>query len=179
MPREYATKKRKSSASQPQVPAWVWVFTGAVLGAFVMFLIRLSEVETGGQSPAEIVKKVEEASEKLIPITFYDKLKESTPIEAPAKPRNETTPTKPKMDDIYLVQVASFSSNKDAEQLRVELIMLGLTDAHTKQATIASGDIRHRVMIGPISSRGELERTRKALADNKLDALVLKQKPQA
>ena len=155
-------------------PAWVWILTGAVLGAFVMFLIKLAEVKPDTQNaPAE-----RDSGNVLdIPITFYDKLKENAPIELPDLSNKATEPkdTKP---NTYLIQVASFKSAEDAEQLRAELIFLGLTETHVKPAVIAKNDVRHRVIIGPFTKKAELEGARKRLLDNKFDALVLKTAPQ-
>src|SRR5690625_1944758 len=47
MTRDFAKKRRPAARRrQPksQVPGWVWLFTGAVLGAFVSFLIYLADV---------------------------------------------------------------------------------------------------------------------------------------
>ena len=180
MPREFATKKNHHTnrmKAESQVPGWVWLFTGAVLGAFVMFLIHLSDVESNDDKPQKtVLEKIEETSEKMIPITFYEKLKESTEFEFPQLNSKEKLEKAKLEPSSFLVQVASFKSAKDAEQLRVELIMLGLTEAHTRAAQIADNDTRHRVLVGPLSTKTQLEFTRKTLLDNKLEALVLKQK---
>ena len=181
MSREFATKTRSRSRNQyePRVPAWVWVFTGAVLGAFVMFLIHLTEVDTSAKSTNENNQAKNEKDEKRsIPITFYEKLKESTDFELPdIQIPNRNTQKSTTQNVNYLIQVASFKSDEAAEQMRVELIMLGLTNAHTKRAEIAKGDIWHRVLVGPIASKKALETTRKTLVDNQFnDAQVFKQK---
>ena len=168
----------RNNSSESRVPAWVWVFTGAILGAFVMFLVKLSEV---APPPSQGITSTDDSSSKssdqLIPITFYEKLKENTPFELPEiTEQKKTTPSSEAEKVNYLVQVASFKSDKDAEQLRVELIMLGLTEAHTRKAKIGKNDIRHRVLVGPLTTKAALENTRKTLLDNRYDALVLKQK---
>ena len=184
MPKEFATKNRATSRNhyESRVPAWVWVFTGAVLGAFVMFLVHLTEIDSSSVSPSTNdntqAKTDSQKDERSIPITFYEKLKESTDFDLPNiqfPEQNKEAATKQTTN--YLIQVASFKSDKAAEQMRVELIMLGLTNAHTKQAEIAKGDTWHRVLVGPISSKKTLESTRKTLIDNEFhDAQILKQK---
>ena len=180
MARQSASKQNhatKNMKSESQVPAWVWLFTGAVLGAFVMFLIHLADIDKqSDEKPKSVLEKVEEASENLIPITFYEKLKEKTEFELPQWQKRDKLEKVESEPSSFLVQVASFKSATDAEQLRVELIMLGLTEAHTRAAKLAENDTRHRVIIGPLDTKTRLEFTRKTLLDNNFDALVLKQK---
>ncbi len=73
----------------------------------------------------------------------------------------------------YVLQVASYKTPEDAEQLRAKLLLLNL-DAKSENVTLRNGDIWHRVLIGPVKSHSELTRIRGVLSDNKYDALVLK-----
>ena len=185
MSKDFTAKTRRNTRKkvESKVPAWVWVFTGVVLGAFIMFLIRLSELDTA-QPVIQAEKrqqnnKQEQQSgdqEKPIAITFYEKFKESTSFDTPEVKEEQYEPikSKPQRQRNYLIQVASFKAAKDAEQLKVELIFLGLDDVHTKKVKLANKDTRHRVLVGPITSNAVLDSARKTLIDNKYEALVLK-----
>ncbi len=157
------------------MPAWVWLFTGAVLGAFVMFLMHLSEVSpqtpiathpTSSSTPsANTVQKPR--------FDFYELLKQT---DIPVVPNKQpgTASASPKME--FLLQVASFKSAADAEQLRAELILLNL-DAYTENAKIRNGETWHRVIVGPFTSKSKLSKARSVLLSNRHEALVLQRRP--
>lgn len=190
MAQDYAKKGRggaKRHAPEPRIPAWVWLFTGAVLGAFVMFLMRLSEVSPGQASPPEPEVAGErsgkqdggnEKDEKQTPrFDFYDLLKE-TKVEVPEFSRDQKKQAATTEEPLeFILQVASFKSDNDAEQLRAELILLNL-EARTERAKIRNGETWHRVLVGPFTSRSKLAKARSTLISNRHEALVLKRKPQ-
>lgn len=182
MPQDFAkARPRAATHSRPpsRVPAWVWLFTGSVLGAFTVFLLRLSEVPSGDTAsereagthtatqPAE--PPVEQEKPRF---DFYKLLKESK-VPLPAAEQDETAATPAAKLDEYVLQVASFKTAADAEQLRAELILLNL-DAHVEMAKVRNGETWHRVMVGPFESRSKLSRARNILVSNRFDVLVLK-----
>lgn len=159
-----------------RVPAWVWLFTGAVLGAFIMFLTRLSEIQPdqgkSNSSPKESAKESQKPR-----FDFYSLLKETeVPTPKAAKPKT-SQPQKISPKQEFLLQVASFQSMKDADQLRAELILLNL-DAYTERAKIRNGETWHRVIVGPFTSKSKLSKARSILLSNRHEALVLKRSPQ-
>ncbi len=176
-------RRSKGQASrariETRVPAWVWLFTGAVLGAFIMFLIRLSETDTATQPDAPVAQKqVSEPAAKQLPrFDFYDLLKE-TKVEIPEIAEQEPISTEEASPEVeYILQVASFRGKRDAEQLRAELILLNL-DAQVEQAKIRNGETWHRVLVGPFISRSRLAKARSTLVSHNHDALVLKRAKQ-
>lgn len=178
MPRDFAKRDRPRAATrakpQSKVPGWVWLFTGTVLGAFIMFLIRLSELPadsktSAGDPMAGKPAKVEQKEEPRF--DFYKLLKES---EVPVPVMEPTTTAKESTEiSLYVLQVASFKKASDAEQLRAELILLNL-DATVETAKVRNGETWHRVLVGPFDSRSKLAKARSILISNKLEALVLK-----
>lgn len=183
MAQDYAQKKRPTRNKkrvEPRVPAWVWLFTGGVLGAFIMFLMRLSEIEApeqNGESPLIAVEQqVQETtnSDKADKprFNFYELLKETT-VEVPDSPNDEPTTETSKEKIEYILQVASFHEAQDAQHLRAELILLNM-QAEVETVTIRNGETWHRVMVGPFVSRSKLSKARSTLASNNLNALVLK-----
>ena len=189
--------KRTRRAPEPPVksiPGWMWLVVGLAMGAFVMFLVRLADVDTVEPvsepapkaapqvhtttrvAPAKTAAKPQAQAQpaKAEPqkprFDFYHMLKEN---EVPvAAPRGGETQAKPKPERIFILQVASFKKAEDAEQLRVELLLLNL-DARTEEVKVRNGEIWHRVLTGPFKSRSQLAKARSTLISNGHQALVM------
>ena len=202
MTQDFAKKprlKRQSRTRKSQVPAWVWLFTGAILGIFVAFLAYLSGLapspapdQIANTAPSTQKKASGKASgdtEKTpLPkpqFDFYRLLKESeVVIQAPPekttndKHRSTKTPgagnTDTKSSEIIL-QVGSFKSPKEADRLRAELILLNL-DATVETATVRKGEVWHRVLVGPFTSSSALTRARSTLSKNLINSVLFKRK---
>jgi cell division protein FtsN len=78
----------------------------------------------------------------------------------------------------FLLQAGSFTNNEDAERLRTTLAQSGW-NTETATVTLASGAIRHRVIVGPFSSSQDTQRAISELRKQDVDALVLARKPAA
>ncbi|WP_020209866.1 SPOR domain-containing protein [Gilvimarinus chinensis] len=193
MTRDYAKKKRpaaKKAAPKPQVPWWVWLFIGSMLGAFIMFLVYLAGLSPSQQAspaaPAPVpqakVSQPEPETEKEKPdlpkprFDFYKLLQESEVIVPATEPveTGQTVKQEPAVE--YLLQVGSFRKAEDADKLRAQLILLNL-DARTEDVTIRNGELWHRVVVGPFDNQSRLAKARSTLVSNRYNALVLKRKP--
>ena len=75
----------------------------------------------------------------------------------------------------YLLQVGSFKNQQEAENRRVELLLLNLP-VFTEAFKTSSGDKLHRVLVGPFSSNQESNKARIKLLENNLNSLLLKRK---
>ncbi|MDO3387394.1 SPOR domain-containing protein [Gilvimarinus sp. SDUM040013] len=194
MTRDYAKKKRppaqaKKAAPKSQVPPWVWLFIGSILGAFIMFLVYLSGVPpvdltartpVTEQAPA-VSDTTEEpaADQQELPkprFDFYKLLQESEEI-VPATEPAETDSTAAAPVE-YLLQVGSFRRAQDADNLRAQLILLNL-DAYTERVTIRGGEQWHRVVVGPFDNQSRMSKARSTLVSNRYSALVLKRKTES
>lgn len=190
MTRDYAKKPRATPTRKPrpksQVPAWVWLFTGSVLGAFIMFLVYLgglaptSSPETASApapAPQASVESPEE--EQAVPkprFDFYKLLQESeviVPATEPAASAEQSADASPAFE--YILQVGSFRRAGDADNLRAQLILLNL-EARTEEVTIRDGELWHRVVVGPFNNQSKLAKARSTLVSNQYNALVLKRK---
>ncbi|BFM18319.1 SPOR domain-containing protein [Maricurvus nonylphenolicus] len=179
MSKDFA-KKPKKQAPPPkpksQVPGWVWLFTGTVLGAFIMFLAHLSGITPAVEQPAKTVAKAEPKPEKTIPkprFDFYKLLKES---EVPVPEVDNTAPTNAPVDNLeYILQVGSFKRAADADRLRAELILMNL-DTQIEKVTVRNGEVWHRVLVGPFQNRSKLAQARSTLVSNDINPLLLKRK---
>lgn len=72
----------------------------------------------------------------------------------------------------YLLQVGSFRSAADADQLKARLALLGVV-AQVQTVTVNDATW-HRVRVGPLSGARQADEMRGRLADNGIDSLVMK-----
>ncbi|HEY7771791.1 MAG TPA: SPOR domain-containing protein [Marinagarivorans sp.] len=199
-PRTSAKRTRKSAPPPPatSVPGWLWLVVGIAMGAFVMFLVRLADVDASDPTPPVRVAKPQPAKEakpevkKAAPAPVEQKTAAPAKVE-PQKPRfdfykmleenevpvvaelGELGQVSAKPERTFLLQVASFRKAEDAEQLRVELLLLNL-DARTEEVTVRNGEVWHRVLTGPFESRSMLAKARSTLISNGHQALVMEYK---
>lgn len=190
MTRDYAKRRSRSqarsAAPKSQVPGWVWLFTGSVLGAFVMFLVYLAGIPP---QPVTIVDQLDEVSKNLpresqaAPAVdepdsqprfdFYQLLKQSEVTVDPAPlPREDIAREDPEKIE-YVLQVGSFKNPDDADRLRAQLLLLNL-DASVETVKVRNAETWHRVLVGPFPDRGSMNKARGTLADNKMTSLLLK-----
>lgn len=96
------------------------------------------------------------------------------PPPAQAESRADSTDTTETVTsgDRYLLQVGSFRSAADAEQMKARLALLGIT---ARVQTVTVNDATwHRVRVGPVNGAREAETMRGRLAANNIDSLVMK-----
>lgn len=180
-PRAAATRQKhdpKSASSNRQLPGWLWLLTGTLLGAFIMFLVRLSDMP----SDPELVQKPtpgnsKNTSQKSLPkpeFDFYEILKSNEVVvdESPQArdPNSATLENKE-----YILQAGSFREMKDADRLRAQLILLNL-EAKVETVKVSSGETWHRVVVGPYASRSRMAKVRSVLVSNQISPLLLTRK---
>jgi cell division protein FtsN len=88
------------------------------------------------------------------------------PPQAKAEPKAETEVSR------YLLQAGAFKTAEDADGMRARLAMLGL-DARIYPVE-QSGATLYRVRIGPYGQIDEVNKARKLLAENNIDAQVVR-----
>lgn len=179
MTKDFA-KKRRRTPPKSVIPAWVWLFTGTVLGAFVMFLMYLSGLAPATRENLDNNTAIQTEQKKPaapdVPkprFDFYQLLKESEVVVKAPPP--QTPKTSPAENTEFILQVGSFKSSKDADRLRAELILLNLK-ANIETVTVRNGEVWHRVLVGPFSTSANLSKARNTLIDNRFDTLLLKRK---
>ncbi len=186
MPKDFAKKKRanktpprkqaKPSAppAKRQLPGWLWLSTGALLGAFLMFLVKLSDVpanKTTAPSP-----KAAENQPKALPkpeFDFYEILKSNeVVVDEPDEAASQKALVESRE---YILQAGSFRNSQDADRMRAELILKNLT-ATVETVKTGNGQTWHRVMVGPFTSRSKMAKARSILASNNISPLLLTRK---
>lgn len=218
MAHDYAKKTRSTPRKKPNsasrnppvnavkapVPGWVWLLVGCLVGGFVMFLVRLADVDIKASNKPAAEAKPPANERKAAPAPSATKTQPAQTAKAepkakpaePEKPRfdfyhmlKENEVPVPKVDDstaqaaaqpakTYILQVASFRKPEDAEQLKVELILLNL-EARAESVTVRNGEQWHRVLVGPFDSRSRLAKARSTLISNGHQALVMEHKPKS
>lgn len=73
----------------------------------------------------------------------------------------------------YVLQAGSFRNPADADRLRAQLALLGL-ESDIQTVTIDDNQTWHRVRIGPYTDLERLNAARKRLAENDIQALVIR-----
>lgn len=76
--------------------------------------------------------------------------------------------------DRYILQVGSFQSASEAEQMKAQLALIGLTAS--VQTVNVDGTSWHRIRVGPFEGARAAEDMRSMLADNQFTPLVMKAK---
>ena len=72
----------------------------------------------------------------------------------------------------YVLQVGSFRTASDAEQMKARLALLGIV---ARVQTVTVNDVTwHRVRVGPVAGARQADEMRSRLAANGIDSLVLK-----
>lgn len=156
-----------------QVPAWAWLMTGVVAGLFLAFLYYLAGVKIpeNSQKPAETAANDGKKAPKF---DFYtvlpdvEVLEDKTPANKTSSGSATTKPPAAKR----VIQTGSFQNLQDADRRRAQLLLLGL-EVQTQKVEVNSGQVFHRVQVGPFSDTASLEAARKTLTENQIEHIVL------
>lgn len=82
------------------------------------------------------------------------------------------------LKDFYLLQAGAFQNPADADNLKAKLALLGL-EASVEPTNLAEKGMWYRVRIGPYTKIDDLNRTRSTLAQNGIEATLVKVKDPA
>jgi cell division protein FtsN len=134
--------------------------------------------QTEGAKPAEAAKsaagpaeKSPKGSEARPRFDFYKILPGTE--EAVTDKEFKRPPPAAAAKDVYFLQVAAFQNPSDADNLKARLALAGI-EAQIQTATLPDGKVWHRVRVGPFSSQDELNKSRSALKENRLEANLIK-----
>jgi len=75
----------------------------------------------------------------------------------------------------YFLQAGSFQNEADADNLKARLALMGV-EATVQSATLPDKGVWHRVRVGPFANVDDMSRTRAALAQNGIQASLIKVK---
>lgn len=205
MTRDFAKKKRPPSSNtrrtssrkpeakpQKSLPGWLWLLSGAVIGAFAMFLVYLSGVAPSKtdttdnkvvttpppaqpkvQPKPEVVQTKPEEDSPKPRLEFYKLLKESEVEVDTTAPPIQPGKTTAQENIEYLLQAGSFQKLTDADRMRAELILMNL-DVAVEKVTLENKQVWHRVIVGPFDNRSQMASARATLVSNDISPLLIK-----
>lgn len=179
MAQDFAKRHNPESESSTELSRLSWFLIGFVFGLFAAFLVYLWKVVPPdttsdiGKPTADVIsgstngtKEVDASSS----FDFYEMFPKSVvPVEE-FSTQGERVPVDEQYT--YALQVGSFIKSEDADHLRAELILIGLP-VFIQEAS-KDNIKRHRVMVGPIESKLDLDRTRARLAEENVESMTIK-----
>lgn len=201
MPRDYRRSSQSQPSKRKQGKSCVWwLIVGVALGVVATKILAPGRdaaepaTETAAresESPArpkpsfkfeEILTEAEEDDGKAPPLPPPAPRPQPPAQEKPATPKPaqttavEPTPkpepaAKPR-SGTYVVQVGSFSRAADAERLKAQLAMLGIS-TNVQAATLSNGRVTHRVRTGGFASREEAKKIQALLKRHGKDSLAI------
>jgi len=186
-------RKQSSDYVSPTCPpGWAWLLAGILIGAFISFLVYLREIAPRLPPQAAVVASqpsqpstenttaavsTPPPSNPAPDIGFYDILPKS---EVKVPPPSEAPPANPQpkkdfpitVPGRYLLQVASFQNEQDADGMKNYLVSLGIP-AYIEKTNLSSG-LWYRVQVGPMTDLDKLNQIGAKLAENKIEVIVRK-----
>lgn len=194
--RSLGTPRGTLRRNRPRTCVW-WFLVGALLGAFGVGIAWIQGTPSPLPDPVAAIPKAERPAPPQPSFQFPNLLKEtvvetsaSRPLPPPA-PRPEpparepvseppagpaagvAEATRPAPTGSYLLQVGSFKRAADAERMKAELALLGIS-TRVEAVTINNGDVYHRVRTGPYQGKQALEEARKTLKRHGKDPMAIK-----
>jgi len=186
--RDYA-KRTTTRKPKSQVPGWVWMLAGLLVGLFIAFLVYLQQI--GGTDALKKLATTHTAPKK----TDTREVKRAPKKEAPKKddkinfdfykilpelevviPKDELGKESASQEKAtYYLQVGSFKDDAEAESRKAELILLNFMPS-VQTVTIDGNQTWHRVRLGPFTDRRKADQARRRLQDNGIDFIMLKEK---
>ena len=178
------------------LPKWAWLLAGLVIGVFAAFLAGLTPSAKDVRTVAEQVRSSsgdDQKQDNQPVFDFYTLLPESEVTVSIAEPELKAEPatvsaktpgSKPDQKPAataavsskkYLLQAGSFRSARDAERLRAQLLLEGLTP-RVEKVSVGAGETWHRVQLGPFADRASLQNAQEVLASKNIDSLLLQLK---
>lgn len=184
--------------NRPRSCVW-WFLVGGLFGSFGVGLYWM--LEAPSEVPAQVagIPKAERPSPPQPSFLFPNLLKDTeveigrgkplpppAPRPEPPPPQTEPEPpaaaapatpaveaARPPLAGSYLLQVGSFKRAADAERMKAELALLGIS-TRVESVTIKNGEVYHRVRTGPFQGKQAMEEARKTLKRHGKDPMAIK-----
>lgn len=180
----------RGNQGKPAMPAWVWLFTGILIGLVfsLAWILREGWPENGPRANAQATPAAasedaiadlavgESAAPRKPHFEFYSVLPEMEVVipNAEIQQQSRTPPTAPTDNSKLLVQLGSFGNRADADALKAQVALMGV-QAKIQPVTI-NGKDWFRVRVGPLADAREVERVRGQLGQFADQAITLKVK---
>ncbi|MEA3278604.1 MAG: SPOR domain-containing protein [Pseudomonadota bacterium] len=205
MTRDYKGNAASKSRRRKSGSCFFWFVSGAVLGSFGVGLAWMLEgglqppatsapaAQSRPEAPTkprfdfynilpemEVVVPDEELAATAAPPPKPPAPKPGQAMEEkkaakPPKTVSQQAATPAQSRTGYLLQVASFRRAADAERVKAQLALLGIS-AQIQRVTINNKDTFHRVRAGPYRGKDALNQARALLSRNGLESIAIKLK---
>lgn len=173
-------RRRKTGASKAGAGGarqWLWLGGGVALGVLVSLLVQLATMPLGNKAAAPqtavaptVAERQPETPKGAEEFTFFHILQENEVI---VEDSPQAEPAAANGDgSIYFLQAGSFPTEAAAESRRAEIALMGQETA-IERAEV-NGQVRYRVMIGPINSRERQRTIRNKLFSQGIETLAYK-----
>lgn len=185
-------RRGASRGSRSKSPALMWLFTGILIGLGLAWYLaakgfipqpqnnqpQASEVTGAGGDEAVLSDEISKAPEKPSKprydfFTVLPEMEVVVPEQELAQSREpDSTQAVNKDAGSYLLQVGSFKSSDDADQMKAQLALNGIT-ANVQTVTVNDATW-HRVRIGPIDGAQQADEIRRRLQSQGIETLIMK-----
>lgn len=179
-----ARPANKSGGRSSGMPGWIWMVAGLCVGlavaAFIYISRPLQHAQVENESTAVVPAKPSGKKEAIkIPpkekprFTFYELL----PNQEVVVPRDVQSGGKSigADDGIYIIQVASYRTQADADTQKAKLALLGI-ESRVEKVTIDNKDTFYRVRVGPEKSLARVHMMMARLEENGIQGMLVKVK---
>lgn len=164
-------------------PGWVLLLAGLLLGALAVAAVlfvrdRMAKHPQPTAEPAVTPAPRPPPQPSAAPpekrFEFYEMLPNFEVVvpEEDRSARPDKTPAPIAAPGVYVLQAGSFGSFAEADKMKAELGLLGVS-SQIQKITVDER-VYHRVRIGPIEDLAELNRIRQRLRDAKIEALLIR-----
>lgn len=166
--RRKPSKPQTSAANESPMPRLgprliVLALACAIIGGFLAYLVMRDPAQPPPRTEVPVETEQQKADAPSGTFRFYDLLVESeVPVDV------EPDPERPKDDRKVFLQVASFRSAADAEQAKVQLLMMNLNPV------IETRGDWHRIIVGPFDNQRTQFRVQDQLVQNGFQYLELR-----
>ncbi len=190
-------RSKRARGKGKKLPNWGLLALGLAIGAVFTVLIQIfvDRIATPGSGLGTLVSRMDKPEQPPAPqksssqtksepakpkFDFYTILPEVEiilPQAQSTKEKKDAKPTVPEKNVSYVLQAASFAKFEDADRLKAELTLNGLS-THIQKVTIEGRGEYHRVRLGPFRNLDELDAAHQRLRKLGIQALRLKVKGQ-
>lgn len=180
-----AQASRRGAQSSGPKP-YVWGVTGLAVGLLVALLVHLEHTRPDAPATLDAANATMSADADAPRFEFYRLLteqevevaREAETADTAATPNAVENPgalpsTQSHEGAGYLLQAGSFRSGDDAESLKANLALLGIT-ASIQRVELPGGETWHRVRIGPFGSLQGVNGVRARMAAEQIDSILLR-----
>lgn len=196
MSRDYAARGRRPAprnrrnAPPRAIPGWAWLLSGLSVGLAVAAFVyidrpaqtELSSAPAQSPVPAATDTNARKPRIELPPpepqrFTFYELLPNQEVVLPDEITRSKKPPTAKDAQGAvrYLIQVASYRTQRDAEAQKAELEIIGV-EARIETVTIDGSTTYYRVRIGPETDWTRVQTLLARLAEHDIDAMLIRLK---